>query len=78
MEVSYAMQLSQALLEAGNIIEESTTARHRYLDVQREHEETLEQQGGSKRRATGTTRTRAPAPAELTPIAALSHEGSPG
>ena len=51
MEVSYVMQLSQALLEAGDIIEESTTARHRYLDVQREHEEGLEQQGGSKRRA---------------------------
>ena len=77
MEVSYVMQLSQALLEAGNIIEESTTARHRYLDVQGEHEATLEQQGGSKRRATGTTRTRAPAPAELAPIATLSHEGSP-
>ena len=77
MEVSYVMQLSQALLEAGDIIEESTTARHRYLDVQREHEETLEQQGGSKRRATGTTRTSAPAPAVLTPIATLSHEGSP-
>ena len=43
MEVSYVMQLSQALLEAGDIIEESTTARHRYLDVQKEHEETLEQ-----------------------------------
>ena len=77
MEVSYVMQLSQALLEAGDIIEESTTARHRYLDAQREHEETLEQQGGSKRRATGTTRTSAPAPAALTPIATLSHEGSP-
>ena len=77
MEVSYVMQLSQALLEAGDIIEESTTARHRYLDVQREHEEALEQQGGSKRRATGTTRTNAPAPAELAPIATLSHEGSP-
>ena len=77
MEVSYVMQLSQALLEAGDIVEESTTARHRYLDVQREHEEGLEQQGGSKRRATGTTRTSAPAPAELAPIATLSHEGSP-
>ena len=77
MEVSYVMQLSQALLEAGDIIEESTTARHRYLEVQREHEETLEQQGGSKRRATGTTRTIAPAPAVLTPIATMSHEGSP-
>ena len=65
MEVSYVMQLSQALLEAGDIIEESTTARHKYLDVQREHEETLEQQGGGKRRATGTTRTSAPAPAVL-------------
>ena len=43
MEVSHVMQLSQALLEAGDIIEESTKARHRYLDVQREHEETLEQ-----------------------------------
>ena len=71
MEVSYVMQLSQALLEAGNIIEESTRARHRYLDVQREHEETLEQQGGSKRRA------RAPAPADPAPIATLSQEGSP-
>ena len=38
MEVSYVMQLSQALLEAEDITEESTTARHRYLDVQREHE----------------------------------------
>ena len=75
MEVSYVMQLSQALLEAGDIIEESTTARHRYLDAQ--SEEALEQQGGSKRRATGTTRTSAPAPAELAPIATLSHEGSP-
>ena len=77
MEVSYVMQLSQALLEAGDIIEESTTARHRYLDVQREHEETMEQQGGSKRRATGTTRTTAAAPAVLSPIATMSHEGSP-
>ena len=77
MEVSYVMQLSQALLEAGNIIEESTRARHRYLDVQREHEETLEQRGGSKRRGTGTTRTRAPAPADPAPIATLSQEGSP-
>ena len=77
MEVSNVMQLSQALLEAGDIIEESTTARHRYLEVQREHEETLEQQGGSKRRATGTTRTIAPAPAVLTPVATMSHEGSP-
>ena len=32
-------------------VAESTDARHRYLDVQREHEETLEQQGGGKRRA---------------------------
>ena len=32
------MQLTVALLEAGAIIEESTTARHRYLEVQREHE----------------------------------------
>ena len=76
MEVSYVMQLSQALLEAGDILEESTTARHRYLDVQREPE-ALAQQGGNKRRATGTTRTRAPDPAELAPIATLSHEGSP-
>ena len=57
-------------------LEESTTARHRYLDVQRAHEEALEQQGGSKRRAT-TTRTSTPAPAELAPLATLSHEGSP-
>ena len=77
MEVSYVMQLSQALLEAGDIMEESTAARHRYLDVQREHEETLEQHGGSKRRATGTTRTRTPAPAEPAPITTLSQEGSP-
>ena len=77
MEVSYVMQLSQALLEAGNIIEESTKARHRYLDVQSEREETLKQHGGSKRRATGTTRTRTPAPAEPAPIATLSQEGSP-
>ena len=76
MEVSYVMQLSQALLEAGDIIEETTTARHKYLDVQREHEETMEQQGGSKRRATGTTRTIAPAPAVLSTIATMSHEGS--
>ena len=77
MEVSYVMQLSQALLEAGDIMEESTLARHRYLDVQREHEETLEQQGGSKRRATGTTRARTPAPAEPAHITTLSQEGSP-
>ena len=31
IEVSYVMQLTEALLEAGVIIEESTTARHRYL-----------------------------------------------
>ena len=68
---------SQALLEAGDIIEESTTARRRYLDVQRAHEEALEQQGGSKRRATGTTRTSTPAPAKLAPLATLSHKGSP-
>ena len=37
MEVGYVMQLAQALMEAGSIIEESTVARHRYLDVQREH-----------------------------------------
>ena len=44
VEVSYVMQLTAALLEAEDIIAESTTARHHYLDVQREHEETLEQQ----------------------------------
>ena len=77
MEVSYVMQLSQALLEAGDIIQESTLARHRYLDVQKEHEEAQEQQGGNKRRATGTTRARAKAPAEPAPITTMSHEGSP-
>ena len=63
--------------QAGDIIEESTKARHRYLDVQKKHEETLEQQGGSKRRATGTTRMRAPASAELASIATLSYKGLP-
>ena len=71
------MQLSQALLEAGDIIQESTLARHRYLAVQKEHEETKGTQGESKRRATGTTRARAQAPTELPPVAAMSHEGSP-
>ena len=61
VEVSYVMQLAAALVEAEDIIAESTDARHRYLDVQREHEETLEQQGGGKRRATGTTRMHTPA-----------------
>ena len=77
-EVSYVMQLSQALLEAGDIIQESTLARHRYLDVQKEHEEAKETQGESKRRATGTTRARAQAPSGLAPIATMSHEGLPG
>ena len=63
MEVSYVMQLSQALLEAGDTIQESTQARHRYLAVQKDHEEAKETQGESKRRATGTTRARAAAPA---------------
>ena len=49
MEVSYVMQLSQALLEAGDTIEESTQARHRYLAVQKDHEEAKETQGESKR-----------------------------
>ena len=78
MEVSYVMQLSQALLEAGDIIiQESTQARHRYLAVQKEHEETKETQGKSKRRAPGTTRARVQAPSKLPPVAAMSHEGSP-
>ena len=77
MEVSYVMQLSQALLEAGDIIQESTQARHRYLAVQKDHEEAKETQGESKRRATGTTRARAEAPTALPPVAAMSHEGSP-
>ena len=77
MEVSYVVQLTEALLEAGAVIEESTNARHRYLDVQREHEDNLEQRGGHKRRATGTTRRRTPAPADPIPIHTLSHEGSP-
>ena len=140
MEVSYVMQLSQALLEAGDIIQESTLARHRfffcerlsagmarslhlsficipqstraldqggveprqavspkalrpwtiplrysvgslarhrYLAVQKDHEETKETQGESKRRATGTTRARTQAPTALPPVAAMSHEGSP-
>ena len=62
MEVSYVMQLSQALLEAGGIIEESTTARHRYLDVQREHEEALEQQGGRVSVVLLVRRVRVPLP----------------
>ena len=77
MEVSYVMQLSQALLEAGDTIQESTQARHRYLAVQKDHEEAKETQGESKRRATGTTRARAAAPATLPQAAAMSHEGSP-
>ena len=68
MEVSYVMQLSQALLEAGDIIQESTLARHRYLDVQKAHEEAKETQGESKRRATGTTRARAQVPSGPAPI----------
>ena len=48
MEVSYVMQLSQALLEAGDIIQKSTQARHRYLAVQKDHEEAKETQGESK------------------------------
>ena len=74
------LQLSQALLEVGDIIQESTLARHRYLEVQKEHEEALEQQGGNKRRATGTqgtTRARAQVPADPAPITTMSHEGSP-
>ena len=77
VEVSYVMQLAAALVEAEDIIAESTDARHRYLDVQTEHEETLEQQGGGKRRATGTTRMHTPAPEEPIPIHTLSKEGSP-
>ena len=73
MEVSYVMQLSQALLEAGDIIQESTQARHRDLTVQKDHEEAKETQGESKRRATGTTRARAAAPAALPQVAAMSH-----
>ena len=71
------MQLSQALLEAGDIIQESTQARHRHLAVQKNHEEAKETQGESKRRAAGTTRARAAAPTALPPVAAMSHESSP-
>ena len=46
MEVSHVVQLTEALLEAEGAIEESTAARHRYLNVQKEHEDNLEQQGG--------------------------------
>ena len=56
---------------------EPTQARHRYLAVQKDHEEAKETQGESKRRATGTTRARAEAPTALPPVAAMSHEGSP-
>ena len=45
--------------------------------LQKDHEETKETQGESKRRATGTTRARAQAPTALPPVAAMSHEGSP-
>ena len=76
MEVSYVMQLAQALMEAELIIEESTVARRRYLDVQREYEETLEQQGGQKRRATGTTSCTS-TPADPLPIHTMLKEGSP-
>ena len=65
MEVSYVMQLSQALLEAGDNIQESTQARHRYLAVQKDHEEAKETQGKSKRRA------RTEAPTALPPVAAM-------
>ena len=71
------VQLTQALLEAEAVIEESTAARHRYLNVQKEHEDNLEQQGGHKRRATGSTRRRTPAPVAPLPIHMLSHEGPP-
>ena len=77
MEVSHVVQLSEALLEAEAAIEESFAARHRYLNVQKEHEDNLEQQGGHKRRATGSTRRRTPAPAAPLPIHLLSHKGSP-
>ena len=77
MEVSHVVQLTEALLEAEEVIEESTAARHHYLNVQKEHEDNLEQQGGSKRRATGSTRRHTPAPQAPVPIHTLSHEGSP-
>ena len=77
MEVSHVVQLTEALLEAEAVIEESTAARHHYLNVQKEHEDNLEQQGGHKRRATGSTRRRTPAPEAPLPIHLLSHEGSP-
>ena len=77
MEVSHVVQLTEALLEAEAVIEESTAARHHYLNVQKEHEDNLEQQGGHKRRATGSTRRRTPAPEAPLPIHVLSHEGSP-
>ena len=75
MEVSYVMQLSQALLEAGDIMSprrhdivtslcKRSMKRQRRLKV-------------SKRRAPGTTRARVQAPSKLPPVAAMSHEGSP-
>ena len=45
MEVSYVMQ--QALIEAADVIQESTLARHRYLDVQK----SMKRQENSKVRA---------------------------
>ena len=45
MEVSHVVQLTEALLEAGAVIAASTAARHHYLNVQKEHEDNLEQQG---------------------------------
>ena len=43
MEVSHVVQLTEALLEAESIIEESTAARRHYLNAQKEHEDNLEQ-----------------------------------
>ena len=77
MEVSHVVQLTEALLEAEEVIEASTAARHHYLNVQKEHEDNLEQQGGHKRRATGSTRRSTPAPAAPPPIHMLLREGLP-
>ena len=67
MEVSYVMQLSQALLEAGDTIQESTQARHRHLAVQKDHEE-------AKESDVLLDDARAAAPAALPQVAAMSHD----
>ena len=58
-------------------IDLANSARLHYLEVQKEHEEEIGQRGGSKRRATGSTRQSIPAPAAPPAIHTLSHEGSP-